>query len=139
MAHHMLAEPAASLERALMDAFLRGLRRQKNGYPESHSDIAAGVREIMRCFFVDDRPAPLESLRDPLPESLAEVYRKALEPLAQLYAQVWGDGFSEADTKTGRLFLIVEPEHKAALRAACRLMGLLREDRVDVKPEAPAG
>lgn len=87
--------------------------------------------------WTDDEVASMERL---LAEAnAAEVYRKALEPLARLYAQVWGDGFSEVDTKTGRLFLIVEPEHKAALRAACRLLGLLCEDGEGVKPEAPAG
>lgn len=58
-----LAEPMATLEGQIVDTLLEGLRgwRPDLSYPESHSDMEACVRNLMRMFKVERslKPIPL--------------------------------------------------------------------------------
>jgi hypothetical protein len=58
----ILAPEQDKLEKELIDTLLAGLKewRPDLNYPESHSDMSACVRGIMRMFKIERSPLPIE-------------------------------------------------------------------------------
>ena len=62
MAKPTLAEPFHTLEGELLETFMAGHKsyRPDLSYPQSHSDVIAGIRAIMTMFEIKRSPLPVE-------------------------------------------------------------------------------
>lgn len=62
MAKPTLKEPYATLEAEIIRTFLAGHKQWRPDlpYPESHSDMAGGVRALLKRFDIEARAIPLD-------------------------------------------------------------------------------
>lgn len=78
MAKRSLKAPMSQLESDIIETFLAGHHewRPDLAYPESHSDMAGGVRGLLRVFEINRRPLPIElEYHDEAPEMLARHFK----------------------------------------------------------------